>query len=133
MYYYTGMREFQEKRFWRRVFFSRLVFMLLAAILIFFGYSASKVYLKNRNVRKANELVQKEIEDLKTKKAELEASLRRLQSETGVEEEIRGKFPVKKPGEQAVIIVEEQNKNNLPASVSSSFFQKIWQFIKSIF
>lgn len=79
-------------------------------------------------------MIKKEVGDLKNRKSELEATVRRLQTEAGIEEEIRSKFPVQKPGENAVMIVEEQAKaDNLTANNSLSFFQKIWQFVKGIF
>jgi len=128
------MREFQERRVLRKVIFSKFTFIFLTAVLIFLIYSAAKIYLRSRDAREANRLVEQEIESLKAKKTELEASVNRLQTETGAEEEIRNKFPVQKPGEQTVVIVNQENKNNPSANSSpSGFFPKIWQFIKNIF
>lgn len=127
------MREFQERRFWRRIIFSKVSFAFLVGILVFLVYSAAKIYIRSREAREANNLIEQEIESLEAKKTELEASVNRLQTEAGAEGEIRSKFPVQKPGEQTVVIVEGENKNNLPASASPSFPQKIWQFIKDIF
>ncbi len=128
------MKEFQERFRWRRIFFSKFTLILLTGILMFFVYSAAKVYLRSREAVKVNEMAQKEIDDLKAKKEELEASVNRMQTKTGAEEEIRNKFMVQKPGEKIVVIVNEGVKNdNLPANVPLGFFQKIWQFIKSIF
>lgn len=86
-------------------------------------------------------MVKQEVEDLKNRKSELEATVRRLQTEAGIEEEIRNKFPVQKQGENTVMIVEEQAKaDNLTANSPSGFFQNlprffrgIWQFVKNIF
>ncbi len=79
-------------------------------------------------------MVKKEVEDLKNRKSELEATVKRLQTEAGIEEEIRSKFPVQKPGENAVMIVEGEAKSeNLTANSSLGFFQKIWVFLKNIF
>jgi cell division protein FtsB len=127
------MREFQERRVLRRIVFSGFSFVFLASILAFLVYSTAKIYIRSRNAQEANNLIEQEIEFLKAEKAELEASVKRLQTETGAEEEIRSKFPVQKPGEKTVVIIEEENKNNLPTSASLSFPQKIRQFIKDIF
>ena len=128
------MREFQERRKLRKIIFSRFAFALLAIILVFLTYSTVKIYLRSRQAQEINEMVKKEVEDLKNRKSELEASVNRLQTEAGAEEEIRSKFPVQKPDEKMVMIVEEQAKaDNLTANSPSGFFQKIWQFVKSIF
>ncbi|MFH0803609.1 MAG: septum formation initiator family protein [Candidatus Tagabacteria bacterium] len=128
------MREFQERRKLRRIIFSRFAFVLLGIILIFLTYSTAKIYLRSRQAKEVNEMVKKEVEDLKNRKSELEASVKRLQTEAGAEEEIRSKFPVQKPGENAVMIVEGETKSeNLIANSSIGFFQKIWQFVKNIF
>ena len=128
------MREFRERRNLRRVFFSKFTLILLAVILIFLVYSSVKVYLKSREAAQVNAMLQKEVDDLRAQKAELEASVNKLQTKTGAEEAVRDKFMVQKPGEKTVIIVDEGNKKeNLPANVPSGFFPKIWQFIKNIF
>jgi len=135
------MKEFQERLFWRRIFFSKFTFVFLTGILIFFVYSTAKVYWRSRETAKVNEMAQKEINDLKAKKAELEALVNRLQTKTGAEEEVRNKFMVQKPGEKAVMIIDEGEKQeNLPANIPSGFFPNlprffrgIWQFIKNIF
>ena len=134
MYYYINMKEFQERLFWRKIFFSKFTLILLTGILILFVYSTAKVYLRSREAAKVNDMVQKEINDLRAKKEELEASVNRLQTAAGAEEEVRDKFVVKKPGEKAVIIVDEGEKQeNLPANIPSGFFPRIWQFIKNLF
>jgi cell division protein FtsB len=135
------MREFQERRVWRKIIFSKFTFAVLAAVLIFSTYSTAKIYLRSRQAKEANGIIAKQLEDLKVKKSELEASVKRLQTEAGAEEEIRGKFPVQKPGEKAVIIVERENSSNNPAEESAQgffqnlprFFRGIWQFVKNIF
>ncbi len=128
------MKEFQERLFWRRIFFSKFTLIFLTGILIFFAYSTVKVYWRSREAAKVNDMVQKEINDLRVKKDALEASVNRLRTKTGAEEEVRDKFMVKKPGEEAVMIIDEGEKQeNLPANIPSGFFPKIWQFIKNLF
>ncbi len=127
------MKEFQERLFWRRIFFSKFTLIFLTGILIFFVYSTVKVYWRSREAAKVNDMVQKELDDLRAKKEELEASVNRLQTAVGAEEEVRDKFMVKKPGETAVIIVDEgERQENLPANIPSGFFSKIWQFFQKI-
>ncbi len=129
------MKEFQERRVLRKYVFSKITFIFLSVLAVFLAYSTIKIYLRSRDAVSANQLVEKEIKDLNAKKSELSDAVKRLQTEEGAEQEIRSKFPVQKPGENAVIIVNSAEKNKIPTgNVSQSgFFEKIWQFIKSIF
>ena len=127
------MREFQERRVLRKIIFSRFAFVFLMVVLGFMVYSTVKIYLRSREANFVNQMVEKEIEELRTKRAGLSAAIKRLESEGGQEEEIRSRFPVQKPGEKAIVIVEEEKKENLPKQSPSGFFPRIWQFIKNIF
>ncbi len=135
MYYYIFMREFQERRLLRKIIFSRFILIFLVSTLIFFAYASIKVYLRSRKAAEINELVRREMTDLENKKTAMEALINRLETETGAEEEIRSKFPVKKPGENMVVIVDEEVKigDNSGESDSSGVLSKIWQFVKNIF
>ncbi len=91
--------------------------------------------MRSRKAAEINELVRREMTDLENKKTAMEALINRLETETGAEEEIRSKFPVKKPGENMVVIVDEEVKigDNSGESDSSGVLSKIWQFVKNIF
>jgi len=117
----------------RRIIFSRFAFVFLTVVLGFMFYSTVKIYLRSREANFVNQTVEKETEELKAKRADLSAAIQRLESEGGQEEEIRSRFPVQKPGEKAVVIVEEETKENLPEQSTFGFFPRIWQFIKNIF
>jgi cell division protein FtsB len=127
------MREFQEKRKLRKVIFSRKVLVLLALVLVFLMYSTGKVYFKSRNAVLKNEEIKKEMADLEQRKSDLQKEINRLQSESGIEEEVRKKFNVQKPGENTLVIVEKNNENDkINQEASPGFFSKIWKWIKNI-
>ena len=128
------MQEFQEKRKLRKIIFSRKVLVLLAFVLTFLIFSTAKVYIKSRNAVSKNEEIKKEVADLEQRKSDLQKEISRLQSESGAEEEVRKKFNVQKPGENALVIVEKNNENDkINQGIPSGFFTKIWHFIKNIF
>jgi len=127
------MQEFQEKRKLRKIIFSRKVLVLLAFVLTFLIFSTAKVYIKSRNAVSKNEEIKKEVADLEQRKSDLQKEISRLQSESGAEEEVRKKFNVQKPGENALVIVEKNNENDkINQGESSGFFTKIWQWIKDL-
>ncbi len=130
------MREFQERRFWRKIFFSKASFIVLIAITALLAYSTVKIYLRSRDARLINSVSEKQLKELTERKKELEASIKTLESEAGADEEIRSKFQVQKPGEKTVVIVDESEKKNNVLSENSAppgFFEKIWQFVKNTF
>ena len=134
MYYYIFMREFQERRLLRKIIFSRFTLIFLAGILVFLVYASVKVYLRSRKAAGINEMVKQEMANLENKKNGMKALIDRLETETGAEEEIRNKFPVKKPGENMIVIVDEETKigDNPGENNPTSILLKVWQFIKNI-
>lgn len=127
------MKEFQERRFLRKIIFSGFTFVFLLVVLAFVFYSTAKIYFRNREAGYVNEMISKEVEGVGVKKRDLSATISRLESPEGEEEEIRKRFPVQKPGEKSVIIIEEENKLAPIEQSKGSFLQEILQFAKDVF
>ncbi len=129
------MKEFQEKRKFRKIIFSRFSLIVLLIILVILSISAVKVHTKSQKaVLKNQEIIQK-IEELESKKGELEEKIAKLQIESGLEEELREKFGVKKPGEEVLTIIDKMpgsDKINNEVSVKG-FFSRIWSWIAGLF
>ncbi len=73
---------------------------------------------------------------MEQRKNELEANLDRLQTEAGVEEELRNKFQVKREGEDYIVIIDNGASEKKPAPESpkeKTAFEKIEDFVKNIF
>ncbi|MEK7575875.1 MAG: septum formation initiator family protein [Patescibacteria group bacterium] len=127
------MREFQEKNRIRRILYSKFFIIVLILLVGFMSMSVIKIYKKYRESKMLAEKTEQELKELETKKAELESSTAKLQTESGTEKEIRSTFNVKKPGEEAIVIVEKNEENGKIDSEEQGFFSRIWQAIKSIF
>lgn len=129
------MREFQERKKAHRLLYSKKVLFLLLLILGFLIFSTAKVFLKSRNVLSKSEETRKELAELERTKAELEEDVGQLKKESGIEEEIRKKFDVQKPGEKVAVIIDKSQENGKMDSgqESSNLFQKFWQWIKEKF
>ncbi|MDO8555241.1 MAG: hypothetical protein Q7R75_01605 [bacterium] len=130
------MREFQEMRKLRRIFFSRPAFMVFCFIAILLVFSVFKVYKKSSQAVLKNAAVLKEIADINKRKSELEANLQKLKTEQGMEEELRKKFQIKRQGEEFFVIIEKEppadnaNNNNSQGKV---ILEKVLNFFKNIF
>ncbi len=129
------MQEFQKKRKIRKILFSPAVLVAFSVFLVFLSSSTIRVYLRSRAASIKKEEFEQKLVNLEKRKSVLEGEIKRLQSKFGVENELREKFNLRKPGEKTLVIVDKAEKNDKMNSEkkSESFFQKIWQTIKSIF
>ncbi len=129
------MREFQEKRKIRGFLYSKKIVILLLLITAFLFFSTIKVYLKSRNAASKNEETRKELAELEKRRAELETDVNRLNTESGLEEEIRKNLNVQKPDEKVLVIVEKNAENGKieAGNELNDFFSKIWGWVKSRF
>ena len=129
------MKEFQEKRKRKKIIFSVHAIILLSAAIVFLFGSTVKVYKKSREAVFLNNEIKKELAELEIRKSELEAAVARLQTESGIEEEARKKFNVRKPGEKVLVIVDKETETGKLDSNEKlrGFFSRIWQSVKSVF
>ena len=77
--------------------------------------------------KKSVTLLQAEFED---QKESLEADLEKLQTDFGVEYEIRSRFPVVKEGEDMVVFVQNESGNSEKNDLSN---ESLWQKLKNLF
>ena len=129
------MREFQEKRKFKKIVYSVWLQAILGIIFLALVFSAVKVYKKSRiSVQKFQE-IKEEMAGLEKRNAELAAEVARLESESGREGEIRKRFDVAKPGEKIIVIVDKNSEDVKinGAENKGGFFSRIWRWVKSWF
>ncbi|MFA7193407.1 MAG: septum formation initiator family protein [Candidatus Paceibacterota bacterium] len=102
------MREFSRKRKVRQMIFSVPVLILLCIILFFVAKGSWGVYKKYSLSKSELENSQADLTVLEEKKQTIEAKIEKLQTETGIEKEIRSKFDVAREGEKLIVIVEDK-------------------------
>lgn len=124
------MREFQRKRKIRHVLYSRGAILLLLVLLLLTGKAAWGVFEKERESRKALTEASASLTALETREKELKARIARLNTEEGIEAEIREQFPVTKPGEKMVVIVEEKGSGAPKVLVRESLIQKFFDLFR---
>ena len=116
------MFDFYQKRKLRGVINSRYTqaFILLLAFGI--GYSAYTRYEIAMEMQSRRQVAEAEANALETRKFELETEVEYLSSERGQEAEVRRQFDVALPGEQVVVILEDQSDGPeiLPLSTSTN-------------
>jgi len=124
------MREFQEKRLFRKIFFSRPVFLLLSALLVLFSFSVFEIYKKHKHAKLLNQEAENEILVLEEKKLRLKAGINEVQTPEGTEEELRRKFQIKKPGEEYIVIIDNEPDESIQKNEKEKgFLKKLWEII----
>ena len=123
------MAEFKKKNqypFWH----SPIMLGILFCFLILFSFNVIKLVEKERETSKNKIIELNKIEDLRTREASLSADLNKLNTESGVEDTIRNKFQVVKPGEKVVAIVDEDAPKPEVTETESHGF---WSWVKNMF
>jgi cell division protein FtsB len=129
------MREFQEKRKFKKIIYSGWLQIFLGIVLLALIFSTVKVYKKSRISADKAEEIKEEMAKLEKRNAELAAEAARLESESGEDGEIRKRFDVAKPGEKILVIVDKNSEDVKinGAENNVGFFPGIWRWIKNWF
>ena len=122
------MREFQQRKMFRSLMYSKLAIFLLLVVFLFFIFSIIGVYGKNRKATGKNNEVESELNELRKKKDYFESEIDRLNTNAGAEEELRDKFQIAKPGERVLIIVDDDKdgKGESSQEKSPNWFWRIF-------
>jgi cell division protein FtsB len=115
----------------RRFLTSPLACIIFIIVAILLTKSVLGLYSKAQLSVEARETSEKELGSIMERKAFVEAEISKLKTAPGMEEEIRRKFSVARPGEEVVVIIE--GTKEAPVPVDESFFQSIWEKAKGIF
>ena len=123
------MIDFQQKRQLNKVIYSKVTFFVLLVLVFFMGKATYGIYKKTTISASNYAAVEKGYQNLKTRKDMLESEIDRLQTERGVEEEIRSRFSVAKPGETVVTIVKGSSTSETTTNPKGGF----WSSFLNIF
>jgi cell division protein FtsB len=99
------MREFREKRTWKRLIYGRYTVIALFLLSLFIAHATWKVY--QREVATAQERVKAErnLVMAQSNNALLKRQIAELETPAGVDEEIRKTYSVSKEGEGVAVII----------------------------
>jgi hypothetical protein len=108
------------------------VFVILLFILIVLLNSTKNVYQNKKAAGEALARMQGQVADLENRDKVLKDSLQRLNTQEGVNFELRKKLNVAQVGESVAVIVDEGQPTSTPAASISSW-QKIKIFFTNLF
>ncbi len=122
------MLDFQQKRKIRNLAYNKVVLILLLLVVLVMAHSTWRVYNKKRVSEEMKDVSVKNVDELRLRNRELEDKISRLDTRSGIEEEIRLKFNVVKSDENMVVVVEDEKRGESATSSELSLWQKIKNF-----
>lgn len=122
------MLDFHQKRKVRSVMYHRVTVVILSVITLIVLHSTWLVYNKKIESAEMKDVALRGVEELRIRDSDLLAKIDRLSTTPGVEEEVRSKFSVAKDGENAVVIVEDEETKVSTTSQKISFWTKLKNF-----
>ena len=123
------MLDFYQKRKLRSVMNARLTQVALLFVVGFLAWQALERYTVAAEMAGRRAEVEAPAIALQARKESLEAEVRYLQDERGIEAEMRRQFDIALPGEEVVVILEDEVPVEvLPLSTSTESVSAWWQF-----
>ena len=124
------MANFQEKKNHKNFFHSKPVLVVLSLLLVLFLLNVIKLANKAVETKRNKEIAQAKITELQEQKVKLESNIQKLNTEKGIEENIREKFGLAKEGEGMIVIVDDENKSTTENTEKKGGFL---EFLKKMF
>jgi cell division protein FtsB len=124
------MLDFQQKRKVRKILYSKVTLCIVVLLVLLLVHSTYGVYQKEKLSATALTETANEYNSLKDRETMLNSEISKLNTDAGLEEEIRSKFSVAKPGETVVTVLGGSGNATSAANASSKGF---WQSILSWF
>jgi cell division protein FtsB len=107
-----GFPDYRARARFRRFLFSKTVAVLLFALFLFFAQAAWGMYEKYVIAGEKRDAALSELRGLELREQDLQAAIRRLSDERGVEEELRTRFMVAKEGETVLVVTDPELYEN---------------------
>ena len=108
--------------------YHRWTLVILGIIVLFAIHSTWVIYTKQRESEALKEVVEKQSGQLTARDEQLKNNIASLNTQYGVEQEIRAKFNVAKPNEDVAVVLDSTIATGTASSTSSSFWQKVLNF-----
>lgn len=104
---YSDMNRSGHSLF-HRVFHWRFLFLVNFCLIVLLGFTIGRDFLKDRELQKEIDRLRTQAEQLSARNVALSELQTAIQTQSYIEREARLKLGMKKPGEQVVVIQEEQ-------------------------
>jgi len=104
-----------------------MVIIALSALVLFGAMAAWSVFQKERIVKNELNRTAEYLADLDERESALQATLSALETERGIESEVRQRFPLAKSGEEVIVLLDAKDSAvDSDASLRKSIWQSFW-------
>lgn len=123
------MIPFQERKKLRKILYSKASLIALFLLLGVALNGAWGIYQKAAIARAERDRAKRSLAELEARTTELQASLARLESEKGIETDVRQKFTVALPGEDVVVIVDDPAEKSKNIETPRGFWAHVREYL----
>jgi cell division protein FtsB len=120
------MRELQERQKIKKRLYSKPVLLILVAVTLLIMRGTYVVMKKERESARVVAVLQAKADELALRQTELKTSITRLETDEGIEGEIKERFNVSRPGEYVVVIVDAKDKASTTATTTTLWYKRLW-------
>lgn len=124
------MREFQQRRSWKKFFRSRYMIAILAILVILVGHGVWNAYGRYERSKEALEMLEREYTQLSDRKERALSATLALSSDDGLERELRSTYGLVREGENLIVIVDPRGDDADDTAVVESTW---WEKLLSVF
>jgi len=130
---YSFMEDFRTKKKIRKRLYSRGVFILLIVVTVLLLKGTWGAWDKQAESKENLKKVEGSLLEARAREEKLGTSIEGLQTPQGLEKEIRGRFSVAKPGEEVILIVEENASEDEGTLANRPWWKKVKDWFSTIF
>jgi len=123
------MKELQRKQKFRHIIYSIPSLLVLFAIALLLAKGALGVVSKEKESSERLRYLEEKENSLSLREQELRKGVARLQTEEGIENEIKEKFSVTQEGEYVAVIVDDRRISSSTDELRLVWYKRFWSFI----
>ncbi len=125
------MKEFQHDNQVKQKIYSKWVLLILLIIIILVFRGLISISIRQSTSREEMKLVEAKKAELQKRYTDLSGEVNDLNTNEGLEKEIRSKFDVVKPGETVIMVVDKEIPAPIPEN--TSIIKKLWNGVVGVF
>lgn len=126
------MRELEQRQRRKRRLYSWPVLVLFLFVTFMFVRGTYGVFKKKFESQHDLQALEAQKQSLDAEQSELSNNIASLQTESGIEKEVKEKYNVAKPGEHVVILVDPEPTSTPEAATSTPWYRRFWNAIMGI-
>jgi len=126
------MRELQQKQKARQRLYSWPTLIILGLVTFLIAHGAYSVFKKKQESAAYVLELQTKVEELSNNQFDVKSDISRLQTEDGIDTEIKKKFSVSKVGEHVVVIVDPRVPTTHKEATSTPWYTKFMSTLENL-